>query len=286
MTKSLQYMLKELRVATKMNSSRSDIDDGVMVNALDASQDAIGDVMLQSDKYLFSTYYDLTLDGSERYYLPDLIPYDYDEILAVNEANGNYETETVNTIWGDRLNYVCGSSELYLGALVWSLRGQYLEFPGKPGSGTMRVWYTRRPKGFFYITATSGSTTTAVVGITATKGEIIPTDDYYNGMMISAGLEVRRITDFDAYSGASAHTITFSPALQTAVGSSTVVSMVSPLPTRHHQLIIDEAARRIRTGLDDDDTQYIRMNMDSVTRMNMTMAHRTGGPEYVRKITR
>lgn len=283
MIKTLSYMLKELRVATKMNKDRSSIDDDVMVNALDAAQDEITEYLMAQDPMLFSSSTDLTLTGAERYWLPDQVPFDYDTILMVTQVNGTEEYETTTTVWGDRIMY---QGSVYAPGEPWSIRDQYIEFPNKPTSGTMRIWYSRRPKGFFYATASAGSTTTATIPVTATKGNIISTDDYYIGMKVARSQEVRRITDFDAYTTSSTHTITFSPAMQTTVAANDVISLVSPLPERYHQLIIDTAARRIRVGLDEDDSQFVRMNMENLNSARGGIHRRNAAPEYVRKIPR
>lgn len=283
MIRTASYLLKELRIASKMNKDRSSIDDDVMMGALDAASDEVVDKLMASEPGLFATYYDLTLTGAERYWLPDLIPYDYDTILDVTEVNGSDEYPTTTTIWGDRLYY---QGSVATQGEPWSLHDQNLEFPRKPSSGTMRVWYTRRPKGFFYATASSGSTTTAVIPTTATKGKIVPTDDYYIGMFVARGQEVRRITDFDAYTSSSTHTITFSPAMQTTVAAADVISLVSPLPERYQKLIVDLAARRIRVILDEDDSQFARLNTENLNEMSGGIKRLVGQPEYVRKIPR
>ncbi len=286
MIKTLQYMLTELRQFSGQNRNRSSIDDDVMVSLLDTAQDKIVDTMIANDPYLFSNYYDLTLDGSERYYLPDYLPFDYFSIVQVTEVSSGEEYKTVHTVWGDRLFYT--NQNVYTFNSAWSIRDQYIEFPQKPASGTIRIWYTRRPKGFFYATASAGSTTTATIGTAATFGQIIPTDDYYIGMKVAreSTYEVSRITDFDAFTTSSTHTVTFSPAFNTVVASTNVISIVSPLPDRYVQLIIDDAIRRIKVGHNDDDTQYARMNNENEDKMRQGLNNLTQYPEYVAKVPR
>ncbi len=280
-------MLTELRQFSKMNKDRSGIDDDIMVNALDSAQDKIVDIMLEANPYLFSYYYDLTLTGAESYWLPDYIPFDYCQIIMVSEYQNPDEYETVHTIWGDRLYYQTENVPTL--GIPWSIRDQNIDFPMKDTGDVMRIWYTRRPKGFFYTTcSTTGTTTTAVFTSSVTKGDLIPQDDYYIGMKIVnySTNELSRITDFDAYTSSTTHTITFSPAWQAATTSASVISLVSPLPDKAAQLIIDEAVRRIRVGRDDNDETYLRMNLENAGIMQMGTKRNTAYPEYVRKIPR
>jgi len=256
----------------------------VIMARLDSAQNWVVDKLMNDNPYMFSDYYDLTLDGSERYYLPDLVPWDYFTILMVADITGGTvnSERTVATVWGDRLYYYDNTiSPDY--EEPWSVRGQYIEFPRRPSAAIMRIWYTRRPKGFFYCTAASGSTTTAVVPASMSAGELVLEDDYYIGMFIAVGTEVSRITDYVA----STRTFTFTPAFLTAVSSSSVVELVSPLPTEAQQLIIDKAIDRIKIGDDDPNDQILRsIESDIITLGNSVGKMQTQSPRYIRKVPR
>lgn len=280
-------MLREVIVDTYQGQDITDFSTDqmkVMVARLDSGQDWVVDKMMDDNPYMFATYYDLTLDGSERYYLPDLIPWDYHTILMVADVTGGTANlqQTVATVWGDRLYYYDGTITPY-SKEPWSVMGQNIEFPLKPIANIMRIWYTRRPKGFFYCTATSGSTTTAVVPATMSAGELVLEDDYYIGMFMAVGTEVSRITDYVA----STRTFTFTPAFLTTVSSASVVELVSPLPTRAQQLIIDKAIDRIKIGDDDPNDQILRsIESDVITFGNSVGKMQTQSPRYVRKVPR
>ena len=149
----------------------------------------------------------------------------------------------------------------------------------------MRVWYTRRPAGFFYGTVGTGNTSTTIVfGTTPTMGEILAQDDYINGMKIYFAAQVRRVTDF-VYSTLTA---TITPAWTTTPTDSTsTYEMLSPLPDRYHRNIVNEAKRLIKIDLDDDDTQRARKNLEDTTTMNRRMSKRQQqSPEYITHIPR
>jgi len=287
MIKTTRQMLLELIMDTGQGqdiTAFSPEELQVLMARLDSGQNWVVDKLMDDNPYMFAAYYDLSLDGSERYYLPDLVPWDYHTILMVVDVTGGTDNmvRTVATVWGDRIYYYDNTiSPDY--EEPWSVIGQNIEFPRKPDTGTMRIWYTRRPKGFFYCTAASGSTTTAVVPASMTAGELILKDDYYIGMFGAVGTEVSRITDYVA----STRTFTFTPAFLTAVSSSSVFEMVSPLPSEAQQLIIDKAIDREKISDDDPNDQILRsIESDIITVGNSVGKQQVQSPRYVRKVPR
>ncbi|KKL27298.1 hypothetical protein LCGC14_2386570, partial [marine sediment metagenome] len=239
------------------------------------------DEILQVDPLIMSTSYDLTLDGSETYYLPDLFKYDYEIITMIENitAGADNPIGTIYTIWGDRLLYRNNWSEYYSNGIKWSLNGNDLNIPTKNTTGILRIWYTQRPTGFFYATAESGSTTTAVIPATPTSGQLVLEDDYYNGMKCVTNNQVTRITDYVA----STRTFTFN-AQTTAISSSTMFDLMSPLPERYQDEIIDKAIRRALIGNQQDDSLIARYNAENTSRMKNRLSHKTAqAPKRIRK---
>jgi len=273
MIRSYQRILKEVLKKTQGSSDISALsteDLAIISSDVDTAADKVADLILIREPKILLWYFDLTLTGEQRYHIPSSIVFDHEDIHMITDitAGATTPTETIQTVWSDRMIYY--GYELVNDYMEWNLQGEYLEFPYKPSSGTLRVWYTRRPKGFFYGTASSGSTTTAVIS-TATAGEIILETDYYNGMKLYNGTQVRRITD-TSFSG-SALTLT-TDAFSTAVSSSTTIEIISPLPERYQQLIVDEAIRRQKVGRDDDDSLIARLSYEDTNLMQTRLGNR------------
>lgn len=266
------------QVAAKSNSN-SDVtslgtdDQNILINDLDSAQSKIYDILTKQDPLLLSYYFDLVLDGSREYYIPDNLPFNYSQIHVITDITDDSTTpiSTMSSNWDDRMNYYDG--DWVPVKLMWNLRDQYLEFPELPTGVTVRIWYSRRPVGFWYGTLTSGSTTTAVI-TTPTAGEIVLETDYYNGMWLVKGTQVRHITDF-SFSGDVA---TFTVDAWSTAASTDVVSLISPLPSRYHQLIVDEAIRRQMVGNDDDDILVARLQREdiAIAQGNMNTRQRQG----------
>ena len=255
--------------------------ENLIVSKLDDSQDNEVDDIILTDPLILSTSYDLTLDGSETYYLPDLFKYDHEIITMIENITAGTDSPvgTVYTIWGDRLLYRNNWRAYDSYGIAWSLNGNYLNVPTKNTTGTLRIWYTQRPTGFLYATAASGSTTTAVLPTTMTAGQLVLEDDYYNGMMCATNTQVTRITDYVA----STRTFTFD-AQDTAIGSSTVFDLVSPLPAQYQKNIINGAIRRMLIGNQQDDTQLARYNAENSSRMKNKLSRKTAqAPRSIRR---
>ena len=282
MIKTTRQMILELKADTNFSMELGTLDSNIenlFVSRLDNAHDIVTDELLQQDPLMLSTYYDLTLDGSERYYLPDLIKYDYEIITMVEDitAGADSPVRTVYTIWGDRLDYK--ENWIYNSYHAWSIRDNNIEFPGTPSSGTIRIWYTRRPTGFFYCTAATGSTTTAILPVSMTAGQLVLEDDYYIGMKVATNNQVTRITDYVA----STRTLTFD-AQTTAITSSTVVDLISPLPERYQQRIVDLAVQRMLIGNQQDDSLIARYTEKTGNLMKNRISRKTAqAPKGIRK---
>lgn len=263
-------------------SALSSTDLNIISSDVDTSADKVCDLILVREPKILLWYFDLTLTGAQRYHIPSSVVFDHEDIHMITDITegSTIPTATVQTVWSDRMLHY--GHELTQQEMTWNLQGEYLEFPYQPSTGTLRVWYTRRPKGYFYGTASSGSTTTAVIS-TASAGEIILETDYYNGMKLYNGSQVRRITD-TSFSG-SALTLT-TDAFSTAVSSSTTISIISPLPERYQQLIVDEAIRRQKVGRDDDDSLIARLSYEDTNIMQSRLGNRAKqSHEQVKRIS-
>jgi len=278
-------MILEVKADTGFSMELETLDSNLenyLVSKLDNAQNIVVDEILQVDPLILSTYYDLTLDGSETYYLPDLVKYDYEIITMIENITAGTDNPvgTIYTIWGDRLFYRNNWAEYYSSGIEWSINGNTLNIPTQNQTGTLRIWYTRRPTGFFYATAASGSTTTAVMPATPTSGQLVLEDDYYNGMMCATNTQVTRITDYVA----STRTFTFD-AQTTAITSSTIFDLMSPLPERYQDEIIDKAIRRILIGSKQDDSQIARYNAENTERMKNRLSIKTAqAPKRIRRV--
>ncbi len=277
-------MILEYKADTGFSMELATLDtnmENLIISRLDNAQNIVVDEILQTDPLILSTSYDLTLDGSETYYLPDLFKYDHEIITMIENitAGADNSVGTIYTIWGDRLLYRNNWSEYYSNGIKWSLNGNDLNVPTKNQTGTLRLWYTRRPTGFFYATAASGSTTTAVMPATPTSGQLVLEDDYYNGMMCATDNQVTRITDYDA----STRTFTFD-AQTTAISNTTIFDLMSPLPAQYQDEIIDKAVRRALIGNQQDDTLIARYNTENTERMKTRLSHKTAqAPKSIKK---
>ena len=277
-------MIKEVQAEVNLDVGLSvygsDMTD-LIISRLDNAHDTLIEEILSADAFKLSSYFDITLDGSERYNLLDYDKrWDGELILLVEDVtNVSYPVEAITTYWGDRLMYNAngGASSF---RKPYSIRGDYIEFPTKPTFGTMRIWSIHRPAGFFYCTAASGSTTTAVLPATVTAGQLLIDDDVYIGHRVAVGTQIRRITDYVG----STRTVTFTPAVTTAVGSSTIIDLVSPLPERFHQHIVDLTVRRFRIGADQDDIPIARYNAETEQLMKHRLSKKTLGAKPIRKI--
>jgi hypothetical protein len=167
----------------------------------------------------------------------------------------------------------------------FSIIDDYLEFPLLPGSGTMRVWYTRRPVGMLYGTCgATVSSTTFTLPTTPTEGEVVVQDDYYIGMKVYFGGQIRRITDYVA----STKVATIDAAWATnPTASTSTVEIIAPLPNRYLDLAVMMATRAIRIAHDDpiQELDYIIKEKLKAMKLRMSRKNSMGG-ENVRNISR
>lgn len=277
---TLPNIIREVMFGTGQNVNAPSMDRAVLSMKVDAAQDKITDVILEVRPSILSAYYDLTLTGSEEYPLADYIQWNYEAIVKVQDVtNADQPAKTTPFNWGDSDAWT--SSDIFPDYTGWSIRDGSLVLPAKPTTGTLRIWYTRRPVGLFYGTAEGGTDTTVVFPATPTVGELIPEDGYYVGMLVCCTNQLRRITGYTA----STRTATVDSAWTTNPTSSTEVSLVSPLPRRYHPLIADLAVRRIKVAVDDDDSLVLRALNEDMALMNARLAKsQVQTPEYVRKV--
>lgn len=287
MLKTTRQMVLEVKADTSFTMELATLGsnmENLIISRLDNAQNIVCDEILLTDPLVLSTSYDLTLDGSETYYLPDLFKYDHEMITMIENITAGVDSPvgTVYTIWGNRLLYNNHWREYNSYGIAWSLKGNDLDIPTKNTTGTLRLWYTQRPTGFFYATAASGSTTTAVMPAIPTSGQLVLEDDYYNGMMCATNNQITRITDYVA----STRTFTFD-AQTTAIDNATIFDLVSPLPAQYQDEIVDKAIRRIRIGNQQDDTPLARYNAENTSRMKLRLSHKTTqAPKAIKKSRR
>lgn len=289
MIRTPQRMLKQIRSETNQSEDESSYSPDVEMMTLDDAQDIVFDKIADIRPEILSTYYDLTLDGSQRYFIPDSIPFDYEQILQVEDiTDSDNPYDTTSTDWFTRMNYM-GSGGLEQ-RIAWSVLGNYLEVPRKNDTGTLRVWYTRRPVGLFYGTVAAGAASTVTFPASPTAGEVSNEDDYYNGMKIyingpgaATGFDVRTISDYVG----STRVATVSSAFTDTPTTADTIELLSPMPERLHKLIVKVAVRLHKVGQDDDDSAIARMTREYVDDLLQRLREpNKQGPVQVRKISR
>jgi len=281
MIHTVQNMLKMMRVQSNQDETESFLSTAVEMMYLDNAQDMIAEIILDERPGILANTFDLTLTGTNRYFIPDSIPFNYEQILMVEDyTTSTSPLSTSQTDWWDRMTYYENLDDSV--RIPWSVQDQYLEFPNKDNNKTIRVWYTRRPVGLFYGTVGTGNTSTALTfPATPTAGELIPQDDYYNGMKVYFSGQVRTITDYVR----STNVATISPAWTTTpTDSVSTTELLSPLPDRLHKLIPNIGARLVKAGNDDDSTELrivIKEQLDAIIkRLNKPAIQQ---PETIRK---
>lgn len=287
-----QRLLKLTRQLSNQNPNVRQMPADIEIMYLDNAHRELSERILMVRPDLLANYFDLTLDGSLQYYIPDSIPFDYEQILMITELDDNsYEFPTEAFDWSDRMSvspYTFGGIIVGSQSVKWEVRGNYIEIPSRPSDMTLRVWYVRYPVGFFYGVCgdTTVTSTTVELPETLTAGEIIKIDDYYNGSRIYNAADglVHTISDYVA----STNIITVSSAWSTnPTKSSTVIEIVSPLPERIHDVIAMMAARSIRVNNDDNINQLeatIEKRMeDFIARFRKPQSQE---PDRIRKVLR
>lgn len=280
---TVQNMQKRLRFEANYDEDEFGQSTDVEMMYICQAQDFIFDTISDYRPEVLSTYFDLTLTGASQYYIPDSIPYDYEQILLVeNVTTSSSPVRTVPTSWFDRMEYF--EDVITASGVPFSVRDQYLELPYETSSGTLRVWYTRRPVPLNYGTLGTCASTTVVLPASPTGGFLRLENDYYNGMRIYSEGQVRTISDYVA----STRTVTVSSAWSTTPTTDTsTYSILSPLPERLHPLVPQVAARLIRIAQDDDDTAiriFVKEALDNILARLSKPYKNT--PHRVRKVGR
>ena len=277
----LQTLVKKTRRHVGEHPDRGNTAVTYVVDYLNDSLDAICAEILALRDDFFSGYYDVTLDGSREYNLPNGI----DRIYAVEDiTQGASDPMDTNPIYyEDRfriLNQVRGKISYY------PLHGK-IGIPAEISSGTLRVYYPQQPKPLFYDTCTAATGTSVTFdpsSETNREGKIVPVDDYYNGMfLVNDNGEFKEITDFVA----STFVFTTGTWETTQSGSTSVLSLVAPFSPRFYSMIALGAGIAWRLDLDlpvaDMQRQYSKWNQD----LNEFMTKRqTHGDKQVRHIGR
>jgi len=242
-------MLKDMRYQSNQNPEVSDIPSDVEIRLLDNAHDLVTDAILDERPEILSNYFDLTLTGATSYFIPDYIKFNYEQILMIEDiTNSDSPVSTAPSNWFDRMQYF--QENINAKRIAWNIRDQYIEFPNAADltASTLRVWYVRRPVGFFYGTVAAGAASTVTFPTTPTAGEVILSNDYYNGMQVYINGDVRWITDYVG----STRVATVNAAWTAVPTTANTVELMSPLPDRLHSLIVNVAAKLVKIANDDD----------------------------------
>lgn len=249
---TLDRILEKTRFQSSQNTYSSSMSEAVEVSFIDDAQDLIATRLLEYRPDMLSTYVDISLTGAERYYLPDSVPYEVEQVLfAENITDTSSPLPSIPTDWWDRLSFI--NNEIIPEDEVWSIRDKYIEFPRKPTGETWRIWLSRKPTGLLSGTAAGGSSTTIIFPTTNSYGDTILKDDYYIGMSVYCNNEVKLITDYVS----STKTATVSGTWTTTPTNAHSMSLISSLPTVLHSLISTVAAMYIRGTANDDPIEGI-----------------------------
>lgn len=280
---TVQNMVKRIRWETNHDEGEFSGGDDLEMMYVSQAQDFIFDTISDLRPEILSNYFDLTLTGASSYYIPDSIPFDYEQILFIDDITStNSPVRTSPSSWFDRMEYFEG--DILTNSVPFSVRDNYIEFPYKTNNATMRVWYTRRPVPLHYGTVGTVASTTVVLPATPTGGELRIEDDYYNGMKIYSTGQIRTISDYVG----STRTATISTAWTTNPTSNTSeYSLLSPLPERLHPLIAEVAVRLIKIAQDDDDTQVARFVNEAIDNILKRLRRPVkNGADRIRKVNR
>lgn len=247
---TVQNMLKKIRWETNHDefefSGSSELEMMYVCDAMDKVFDDITAIRPE----ILSNYFDITLDGSLEYYIPTYSGgyFDYDQILMVEDrTSSNSPLPTISSNWADRMQYLDGVTS-NTSRIVYSIRDNYIETPNKESTGTLRVWYTRRPSAPIYGTVSSATSTTLVLPETLTGGELRLEDKYYNGNKVWAANQIRTVSDY-AY---ATRILTVSSAWSTIPTGTDTFSTLPALPERLNKLIVLEAIYAIKISQEDD----------------------------------
>lgn len=281
---TVQNMVKRIRWETNHDESEFSGSSDLEMMYVSQAQDFIFDTISDLRPEILSHYFDLTLTGASSYYIPDSIPFDYEQILFIEDITStDSPVRTSPSSWFDRMEYFEG--DILTNSVPFSVRDNYIEFPYKTNSATMRVWYTRRPVPLHYGTVgTVGATTVVFPSVSTGGGELRLEDDYYNGMKIYSTGQIRTISDYVG----STRTATISTAWTTNPTSNTsTYSLLSPLPERLHPLIAEVAVRLIKIAQDDDDTQVARFVNEAIDNILKRLRRPVkSGADRIRKVNR
>jgi len=280
---TLQNIIEKVRWQSNQNTATVSMPKNTLMSCIDDAQNEIADVILDARPDLLSNYFDLTLTGAERYYIPSYIPFDFETILMAEDiTSSDNPLGTIPTDWFDRMQY--RTDEIYATYRApWSIRDQYIEFPNEPNNQTWRIWYTRRPVGLFCGTVAAAGSTSITFPATPSYGDVQPVNDYLIGMKVYSGGEVRTITDFVG----STRVATIGEAWGSTPTTTSTFSILSPLPERFHQFIADVATEMVRIG-QDDDGNTIRAMVERKLAKHIKRIERPQiqTPEFVRQVSR
>ena len=279
---TVNLILEKMRLQSNQNPNIQSMPSDIEASYIDEAQDLIYKKIMKIRPDILSTYFDLSLTGSERYFIPDYFKYNYDEIIYMEDVTGTDAVPTSPTKWKDRGNYYW--NKILCQYEPWSIRDQYIEFPLKPTNITMRIWISRSPVGLLYGTAAGGSNTTIIFPTTPDMGSRILIDDYYNGMKVYCGGEIKIITDYVSSTKTATVNSTW---IATPTGAS-AMSLISNLPDSLHSLIPDVAAMLIRGKAYDDQIDTISALIEKTIEENFSglIRPQRQSSETVRKIPR
>ena len=238
--------LDDLAIAVKRHTGehevRGNVLDAYVLDYINRAWEMVYGTILSLRDDFFSTYYDISLDGSREYDLPLGV----NRLFAVEDITGGASDpiDTSPIRFEERFFYFWK-----LPAFRYYLRSGVFGVPSGMSGKTMRLWYPGRPRRLWVGVPTAVTSTTLTFTNGAAMGTIVPEDDYYNGMFfVTQDGQVREITG--GVGSTSVFTIGSAWATNPLVASARV-SLAAPI-SQYQFLISLRAGILWRTDLDMD----------------------------------
>ena len=246
----------------------------------DAQEETAGEIISQQPEFM-PTFTSITMDGTERHIIPASLG--MEQILGVEILDSASNPSDMAPVrFDDRFNYLLDI--LSLSKAPYYVHGNVLGFPAKPVTGTVRLWYSKRPAPLFHGLATAADSTHLTFDSSnVTDGTLFAIDDWYNGMYwLTSDGQLRGVTD---YVGAT-YTAEIDQAWSTNP-TTDAGSLISPVPLRFQELIPLRAGKRLRIINEDDLTDLYRLETKLEKDMKLQIKRRNvHEPRVVRKLAR
>lgn len=235
MAMHLTDLLKKVRWHSGDSADYSAIPNSQILTYVNDAISEIQREIISERIDFFVNYVDITLDGSDSYYLKNG---QYSVFAVEHLSTTSSDPDITYPIFlSERYRYTSDMSSY--NNITYSIRGNQILPTGSPNSGILRVWYNMDLKPLFrgIQDGTPSSSNTASFDSSADTfvGNLVPVDDYYNGMfLINTDGEFKRITDYDASN--SLFTVD-SDWASDPVDGTTDISLAVPFDNRYDPLI-------------------------------------------------